>query len=143
MNFKWDFSKLNDFGKQLTDETLTRQLGKDLTVEVTQHLHEHLFERTPVVTGNLVSAWGGEENYAYKVNHSGNNFKCQLVNNGASEDGFMYGYIVNDGNHPHCHIPRYFVEKSILDTEDEMNKIGEKSWKKWWKGVTHDKSNHR
>ena len=146
LNFTNKISSLENFEKYV------QLAAKDIA----KHLHKMLIKHTPVDFGTLQSFWQTEENYAYAVKQLGNGFEITLYNRAEYatwvNDGhrqrpgrFVPGYW--EGNHfrydPNANggmvlkrswvQGRFFVEKSIVETEPVVEQLITKQLNKWWK----------
>lgn len=115
-----------------------------------------LIKHTPVDFGTLQAFWRTDENYAYTVDQTSKGFTVTLYNRA------QYATWVNDGHRqrPGRFIPgywegnhfrydpnadggmvlkrswvkgRFFVEKSVTETEPNLEKLIERELTKWWK----------
>ena len=156
MKLKWDIKELVDFGNRLGDVDKFDDRMKDAVREISKKLHTMLIRNTPVDFGTLQTFWRTDENYAYTVDQTSNGFMVTLYNRA------QYATWVNDGHRqrPGRFIPgywegnhfrydptadggmvlkrswvqsRFFVEKSIVETEFTMEKYIEKQLNNWWK----------
>lgn len=134
MKMKWDASELTDFGKRLTSDYEFQTTVMTLTQEIARALHEALLTRTPILTGNLRKMWSAGDNLLFTVEKKGNGYEVTLENNAKNENGYMYGTAVNDGHYSRNGgwvRGRFFVENSILDTEEKLNSFLMKEFDKW------------
>lgn len=141
MKAQWDFSELIKFTDHLTDRHNFDSTIMTATQKVARVLHQHLLEQTPIDTGNLRKMWSAGENLLFTVKPVQNGYEVTFINTARakSSDGFMYGLAVNDGHR----LPsgtgwvmgRFFVEKSILLTEQQAEQIIMNELNKWWDGV--------
>ena len=156
MKLKWDIKEWVDFGNRLGDVDKFDDRMKDAVREISKKLHTMLIRNTPVDFGTLQAFWRTDENYAYAVDQTSNGFMVTLYNRA------QYSTWVNDGHRqrPGRFIPgywegnhfrydptayggmvlkrswvqgRFFVEKSIVETEFTMEKYIEKQLNNWWK----------
>lgn len=160
MKLKWNFDEWYDFGDRLGTITKFDAITKQATRELAKVLHECLFENTPVKTGNLCAGWGGGENYTYTVKKVKNGFEVTLknevpyavcVNNGHySYNQYNVGgdpYVVKNRtvpytqgkNEPTFVFGRFFVENSILDTEEQLEAVVFKELEKWFRWCVNGK----
>jgi hypothetical protein len=141
MKLQWDFSELTDFTKKLVDKHNFDSTIMTATQKVARVLHQHLLEQTPIDTGNLRKMWSAGENLQFTVKPVQNGYEVTFINTARakSADGFMYGLAVNDGhrtpNGTGWVMGRFFVEKSILQTEQQAEQIIMNELKKWWDSV--------
>ena len=156
MKLKWDIKEWVDFGNRLGDVDKFDDRMKDAVREISKKLHTMLIRNTPVDFGTLQAFWRTDENYAYTVEQTSNGFMVTLYNRA------QYATWVNDGHRqrPGRFIPgywegnhfrydptadggmvlkrswvqgRFFVEKSIVETESTMEKYIETQLNNWWK----------
>ena len=142
MKIKWDFDKWYKFGNRLSEVARFDAMARQATIEITKVLQDMLFQNTPVRTGNLCAGWGGAENYAYTAIKTANGFRVELKNNSCNDKGFRYGYVVNDGgrNENGWFVRgRFFVENSILDTEEKMYPVVYNQLEKWFRRCVNGK----
>ena len=141
MNLEWDFHELFDFGDRLGDIPEFEKYARQATRELAKVLHEMLFQNTPVLTGNLCAAWGGAENYAYTVRAVSDGYVVTLINKGANDKGYRYGYDVNYGHYSYNQYGgaygfvkgRFFVEKSVADSEVQLEQVLYNELEKWFR----------
>ena len=147
MKLVWDFHELYDFGEKIGNFSEFDKHCKKATQELAKVLQEMLFANTPVKTGNLASCWGGAENYAYTVVQTNGGFEVTLRNTACNENGFMYGYAVNYGHYSYNQYGgaygfvkgRFFVEKSVLQSEGQAEYIIYKELDKWFRWCLNGK----
>ena len=146
MKLTWDFSEFTEFAERLQDSSEFDKFAQQATKEIAETLREALFRNTPVLTGNLASNWGGEENYSFTVKKFGYGYSVTLYNRAVSlrpqkkYKDFKYGLAVNDGHktpNGGWVMGRFFVEKSVIQTAEsnELESIVMRSIQQWWKGV--------
>lgn len=138
MNISINCKDLTKFIESLEDTEKFDVFVQAATREIAKALHEMLFETTPVRTGNLCAAWGGEKNYSYTIEKQTDGYSITLINNGANDEGFRYGLAVNDGHRTvngGWVVGRFFVENSITLTIPKVERLVAKELKKWWKSV--------
>jgi hypothetical protein len=146
-----DFSDLTNFANRLADtHTLDTHL-MTATKAIAQVLHKHLLRNTPVLTGNLRKMWSAGDNLLFTVDQVDGGFQVTLVNKarsgndaitGDESTGFMYGVAVNDGHSTPTGgwvMGRFFVEKSIVQSELKAEKIIEKELDKWFRWCKNGK----
>jgi hypothetical protein len=138
MKVTFDFSEFDKFADRLVS---THELNTALmtaTKKIAQVLHQHLLKYTPVDTGNLRKMWSAGDNLAFTVESVTNGFQVTLINEARrdSKDGFMYGLAVNDGHKtPGGNgwvIGRFFVEKSVVASETQVEHLIYNELQKWW-----------
>lgn len=156
MKIKWEFNEIWDFRDRIAQTTEFDKYVKLAAKDIAKRLHVMLIKHTPVDFGTLQAHWQTEENYAYTVDQTKNGFEVTLYNRA------QYATWVNDGHRqrPGRFIPgywegkhfrydpnadggmvlkkpwvkgRFFVEKSVIETEAVMEKLIEKQLIKWWK----------
>lgn len=145
MKLTWDFSEFNEFANRIQDFSKFEVFAKQITNEIVNALREALFENTPVLTGNLSTNWGGQENYSFKIKKFDYGYSVTLYNRAANDKGFKYGLAVNDGHWSKNQyggpykwvVGRFFVEKSIILTAEsaELESIIMRELEKWWESV--------
>ena len=141
MKLQWDFSELTEFTNRLVDRYEFDSTIMTATQKVARVLHQHLLELTPIDTGNLRKMWSAGDNLKFTVCEVNNGFEVTFVNTARANtaDGFMYGLAVNDGHKKPDGVGwvmgRFFVEKSILQTEQQAEQIIMNELKKWWDSV--------
>ena len=137
-----DFSAVQKALSRLNQEVFETGL-MTATQEIARELHKALLNNTPVVTGNLRSAWSAGENLAFIVERIGNGFQVTLVNDAraGSADGFPYAKAVNDGHstpNGGWVMGRFFVQASEAQTEPKCRSIVNKNlnnyFKRWLSG---------
>lgn len=141
MKLDFDCSELTRFADELqfTSYSLETAL-MTATQEIAKVLHKYLLAQTPIDTGNLRKMWSAGDNLLFTVKKVDGGFEVTLINaaRANSADGFMYGLAVNDGHRTPSGagwvMGRFFVEKSILLTEPQVERIVMKELQKWWRG---------
>lgn len=147
MKMKWDAKELIEFGNRIADEHEFESKLMTITQDVARALHEALKTNTPVLTGNLRKMWSTQENLSFTVKKVGKGYEVELVNEARntvdmglyrsspnSPNGYMYGTAVNDGHYSRGGgwvRGRFFVENSILDTEEKLNSLVMQELEKW------------
>lgn len=138
MKFEWDFSELLRFGENLQNTYRFETALMTATQNIARVLHQYLLVQTPVDTGNLRKMWSAGENLAFTVNEVNGAYEVTLINLAQNEKGERYGRWVNDGHKkPDGEgwvMGRFFVERSILQTDARVENIIYKELEKWWKG---------
>lgn len=140
MKIKWEFDELWEFRDRVENFSRFEEFMKQAVKELAKVLHDMLFQYTPVKTGNLCASWGGSTNMAYIVEETATGFKITLTNGAVNEKGEKYGVWVNDGHRsfnqyggPYGFVKgQFFVEKSVIATEDKAEAILYKELTKWW-----------
>jgi hypothetical protein len=156
MKVKYEFDELWEFRDRLLTVEKFDEYISEAAREITRKLHDMLIKHTPVDFGTLQAFWQTEENYAYTVERLAKGFKVTLYNRAE------YATWVNDGHRqrPGRYIPgyfeggkfrydpnadgfivlskswvegRFFVEKSVVESEPSVEKFIEKQLNKWWK----------
>ena len=136
MQIKYDFHELEEFAERLCDDYMIETSIMTIAQNIARVLHQHLLQYTPVDTGNLRKMWSADDNLAFMVETVDNGYQVTLVNTAQNQKGEKYGEWVNDGHkttNGGWVMGRFFVEKSIIATEDKCNKLIYDELKKWWK----------
>lgn len=139
MRLEWDFSEFTQFANHLNTHNLNTAL-MTATQKIAQVLHRYLLIHTPVKTGNLRKMWSAGDNLAFTVEPVADGYQVTLINQARakSADGFMYGLAVNDGHSTPSGgwvMGRFFVEKSMVQTNEQVEQIIMNELQKWWNGV--------
>lgn len=139
MKFEWDFQELLGFGNRLADSYELETHLMTATKNIAQVLHNYLLRNTPVDTGNLRKMWSAGDNLLFTVEKVNGGFEVTLINAAInkrnSEEGFMYGVAVNDGHSTPSGgwvMGRFFVEKSIAQSELKVEELIMKELKEWF-----------
>ena len=141
MKLEFDLSEFAQFAEGLKNSYHFDTAMITAAQNIAKALHHHLLLLTPVDTGNLRKMWSAGENLQFTVREVDNAYEITLINTARanSADGFMYGLAVNDGHKTPSGtgwvMGRFFVEKSILQTEPKVEQIIMKELQKWWDGV--------
>lgn len=139
MKVKWDFSEFNEFANNLKNSYNFETAIMTATQKIARVLHQYLLMHTPIDTGNLRKMWSAGNNLMFYVEKVNGGFRVTLINLAQNEKGFMYGSVVNDGHRTPDGtgwvMGRFFVEKSVLQTEQQLNQIIMKELQKWWDSV--------
>ena len=141
MKLEWDFSEITKFANNLVDGYEFDSAMRTATQKVARVLHQHLLQLTPIDTGNLRKMWSAGDNLLFTVEVVSNGYEVTFINTARANtaDGFMYGLAVNDGHTKPGGVGwvmgRFFVEKSILLTESQVEQIIMNELKKWWDSV--------
>lgn len=139
MKFEWDFSELVQFVGRLQDGYTFDTAMMTATQNIARVLHKYLLIQTPVDTGNLRKMWSAGNNLMFTVEPMNNGYKVTLINVAQNDKGFRYGLAVNDGhkmpNGSGWVMGRFFVEKSILQTEPKVEQMIMKELQKWWDSI--------
>ena len=141
MKIKWENKELKAFTKRIGNISRFEKYCKDATRELAKVLHQMLLQYTPVKTGRLRAAWNDKSNLSYKVKQIDGGFEVTLINSAANEKGEKYGIWVNDGHRSFNQFGgtygfvkgKFFVEKSIVETEAKANEVIYKELKKWFR----------
>lgn len=163
MKFVWDLHELTDFGERIADADDFNEHIAKATQKLAEVFHRMLIKNTPVWTGTLQAFWQTDENYLYIVEQKRSSFTVTLVNRSG------YAPYVNDGHRqrPGRFIPGnwvddkhfqydpkaeggmvlrkpfvkgvFFVEKSVLATEEKVDSILNKELKKWFRWCVNGK----
>ena len=147
MKFYWDFSELANFADRLSDQHNLDSALITATQKVAKVLHQHLLQLTPVDTGNLRKMWSAGDNLLFTVEPVSNGYEVTFINTATNKrypsekypSGFMYGLAVNDGHKKPDGtgwvMGKFFVEKAILQTDEQTEQIIMKELQKWWDSV--------
>ena len=156
MRVRYDFEELWAFRDKLSDVQKFNESISLIAKEIAKKLHQMLIKHTPVDFGTLQAFWQTAENYSYVTEQTAEGFVVTLYNRAT------YATWVNDGHRqqPGRFIPgywvgskfrydptanggmvlskpfvegRFFVEKSIIETEPVVLRIIEKQLDRWWK----------
>ena len=149
MKLNCDFSEVIDFAQRLSN---THDLDTHLmnaTKTIAKVLHQRLLENTPIKTGNLRKMWSAGDNLLFTVNKVDNRYEVVLINKARSgkdaitddeSTGFMYGVAVNDGHGTPTGgwvMGRFFVERSIVQSEVAVKPVIQRELKKWFEGCVN------
>lgn len=104
--------------------------------ELAARLLSRVIKRTPAITGTLRRAWS-EENNVIKVEHSGNEFVCEIINSTSYAIYVEYGHRTR--NHKGWVNGRFMLEKSTLELDAQAPKIIEKKLMKKLGEIFNDK----
>lgn len=147
MKFQWDFSEFGKFADNLSKTYEFETTLMTATQKVARVLHQHLLQLTPVDTGNLRKMWSAGDNLLFTVESDKNGYEVTFINTATNKEypsekypnGYMYSVAVNDGHKKPGGVGwvmgRFFVEKSILQTEQQTEQIVMTELKKWWDSV--------
>lgn len=139
MKFEWDFSELVQFADRLQGGYEFDTAIMTATQNIAKVLHKYLLAHTPVDTGNLRKMWSAGNNLQFTVEPVNGGYEVTLINVAQNDKGFRYGLAVNDGHKtPYGDgwvMGRFFVEKSILQTTQQVEQIIMKELQKWWDSV--------
>jgi hypothetical protein len=137
MKITWDFSELVEFGKNITNQERLETTLMTATQSIARVLQQHILNRTPIDTGNLRKMWSAGDNLRFTVNKVNNGYEVTLINMARNERGELYGVWVNDGHSTPSGngwvMGKFFVENSILATEQSAEDIVARELQKWWK----------
>lgn len=137
--FEWDFKELVDFAGRLQNGYAFDTAIMTAAQNITKVLHQYLLAQTPVDTGNLRKMWSAGDNLQFTVEVVNGGYQVTLINLAQNDKGFRYGLAVNDGHKsPYGSgwvMGRFFVEKSILQTEPKVEQIIMRELQKWWDSV--------
>ena len=106
------------------------------TQNIARVLHKEVLKRSPVKTGNLRKMWSAGDNLLFYVERKDNGYEVTLVNEAENKYGYKYPWVVN---YKPTSKHRFFVEKSILATENVAEKYIRKELTKWFKWCTNGK----
>lgn len=147
MKFQWDFSEFYAFADRLVEAHNLESTLMTATQKVAKVLHNHLLQQTPVDTGNLRKMWSAGDNLQFTVEKKNGGYEVTFINTATNKrytsdkypQGFKYGLAVNDGHKTPDGVGwvmgKFFVEKSILLTEQQLEQIVMNELKKWWDSV--------
>ena len=141
MDIKWDFSELTNFANRLSNTYNLDTALMTATQNIARVLHKYLLTNTPIKTGNLRKMWSAGNNLMFTVVPIGTGYQVTLINMARANDekGFMYGRAVNDGHKTPGGggwvMGRFFVEKSIELTKQQVEQIVMNELRKWWDSV--------
>lgn len=147
MKFQWDFSEFGKLADNLSETYELESALRTATQKVAKVLHRYLLQLTPVDTGNLRKMWSAGDNLLFTVEVVKNGYEVTFVNTATNKrypsekypEGYMYATAVNDGHKKPDGIGwvmgRFFVEKSILQTEQQLEQIIMSELEKWWDSV--------
>ena len=152
MKIKWDLHELVEFGERIGTYKNYEKALENATREVAKAFHKVLKSKTPVVTGKLKSGWDDGKNLSFTVQKVKNGYMVELVNeveyapyvnNGHySYNQFNKGgkpYVVRNRTVPYTQgtkketfvFGRFFVENSIAEIEEQLDKLISKELQKW------------
>lgn len=134
MKLEFDFSELIEFGEKLNDYHTFETYIMTATKEVAKVLHQCLLTKTPVKTGNLRKMWSAGDNLAFIVEREGNGYMVTFTNDAQNATGYKYGRAVNYGHKTSNGgwvQGRFFVENSVMETEEVLEKLIQKELRKW------------
>ena len=143
MKLEWDFKELYDFADRLREPYRINTALMTATQNVARVLHQYLLLNTPVDTGNLRKMWSAGDNLAFTVEPVNGGYEVTFINTATNKrslterypDGYMYGKAVNDGHKSRSGgwvMGKFFVEKSIISTNEQVEQIIMKELQKWW-----------
>ena len=139
MKFEWDFSELVKFAGRLQDGYAFDTAMMTATQNIARVLHQYLLTQTPIDTGNLRKMWSAGDNLRFTVEQVNGGYQVTLINVAQNDKGFRSGLAVNDGHRsPYGSgwvMGRFFVEKSILQTNSKVEQVIMTELKKWWDSV--------
>ncbi len=139
MKIQWDFSEFEKFANNLSNSYNIETTLMTATQNIARVLHKYILTNTPIDTGNLRKMWSAGDNLMFTVEKTGTGFQVTLINLAQNEKGFRYGLAVNDGhktpNGTGWIMGRFFVEKSIHLTAEQVERIVMKELQKWWDSV--------
>ena len=156
MKVKWEFDELWKCQDRLSQTVEFDRFMKLAAQDIAKRLHKMLINNTPVDFGTLQAHWQTDENYSYTVDRTKFGFEVTLYNRA------KYATWVNDGHRqqPGRFIPgywegkhfrydpnadggmvlkrswvmgRFFVERSVIQTEPIVAQLITNELKKWWK----------
>ena len=150
MNVKFNFKKVTDFVERLSDKHVYETHLMTATQKIAKVLHQLLLEKTPVDTGNLRKMWSAGDNLLFTVERVSGGFEVTLINaaenkrgmSDTSQPGYMYGNAVNYGHVSPAGgwvMGRFFVERSIAETELQVQKLIYQELQKWFRWCVNGK----
>jgi hypothetical protein len=123
---EFDVSALTKFAKRLNHYEDFEESISIATQKIAKVLHDEVVRRSPVDTGRLRKAWDAGDNLKFTVERVKDGFMVTLINK-AENKGFKYPWYVN-------YVYGYFfVENSVLATEQVAKQIIRKELTKWFK----------
>ena len=152
MKITWDLHELVEFGERVGNYKNYEKTLETATQELAKAFHKVLKSKTPVVTGELKNGWDNSKNLSFTVKKEKNGYLVELVNeveyapyvnNGHySYNQFNKGgkpYVVRNRTVPYTQgtnkptfvFGRFFVENSIAEIEEQLDKIISKELQKW------------
>lgn len=152
MRLIWEKKELDQFASRLSSVARFDSYVKKASQELARQLRAAIFRKTPVVTGELISGWGGD-NLSFHAVKTGNGYKVDLINR------VPYALSVNDGHYSYNQFGgpyvvknrtvktvypggksgktfvygHFFVEKSIVETEKDIERIVYPWIDKWFR----------
>ena len=150
MRLIWEKRELDDFASRMQNTVKFETYVKKACQELARQLRAALLQYTPVVTGELISGWGGN-NLSFQAVRTGEGFKVELINrvpyalyvNDGHYSFNQFGgpYIVNHrtvkytqgNNHVTFVYGHFFVEKSVVATEKKVEDIVYPWIDKWFR----------
>ena len=154
MRLIWEKRELDDFASRMRNTVKFETYVKKACQELACQLRAALLQYTPVVTGELISGWGGH-NLSFQAVRTGEGFKVELINR------VPYALYVNDGHYSHNQFGgpyvvsdanrkiktvypggksgatfvygHFFVEKSVVTTEKKVEDIVYPWIDKWFR----------
>ena len=139
MELDFDFSELNRFADSLSNVYNIETTLTTATQNIARVLHKYLLRETPIDTGNLRKMWSAGDNLEFRVEPVADGFEVTLINLAENYTGFRYGLAVNDGHKTPKGggwvMGRFFVEKSIAITKEQVEQIVMTELQKWWDSV--------
>ena len=144
MEIKYDFSELERFVDKLGDFENFETSMMTATKEIAKVLHKYLLQLTPVDTGNLRKMWSAGDNLLFTVTQEKGGYTVTFINRAVNKrslsdrypNGYMYGVAVNNGHRSRSGSwvkGKFFVDKSVVLTETQLEKIVRKELEKWWR----------
>ena len=144
MEFEWDLSEFEQFAANLQDRSAFDINMRNAIRRVARILHKNLLARTPIDTGNLRNMWNAGDNLQFTVKMVNNGYMVTLYNRAYNNKSpkypnFQYGLAVNDGHYKPGGtgwvVGKFFVEKSIAITAQQVEQIIMKELQKWWNSI--------
>ena len=158
MKLEWDLHELVEFGERLCDINRYEQTMENATRELAKAFHMVLKSKTPVVTGKLKNGWDNSKNLSFTVQKVKDGYMVELVNEVEYAQYVNHGHYshnqYNKGGEPYLvrnrvKVPtrsqfdtlnvnesryvfgHFFVENSIAEVEEKLDKIISKELQKW------------
>lgn len=142
MRIQFDFSELTKFGKQLGDYHEYETGMMTAAQKIAKVLHSELLKRSPIDTGNLRKMWSAGDNLLFTVERKNGGYEVTIVNEAKNSEGYKYPWVVNYG---HWSVAgnwvegQFFVEDSVLASEQLAEQIIQKELAKWFKRCLNGK----
>lgn len=141
MEIEIDITEFKRFSRRLQDYERFEAALTKASKEIAKVLHKELLKRSPVDTGLLKKMWSAGDNLLFTVERDGNGYVVTLVNE-AEKKGYKYPWVVNYGHYSvngNWVMGQFFVENSILATENVAEKYIRKELTKWFRYCVNGK----